>query len=116
VDANLQGAALANYAIAQLLAGPPVGRDRVVLFPNGTVARVTIEGDTAVVDISGSAARSFQSGAGDEVGMFKSLTFTLTGLPGIHRVQVLVAGQKAAALPGGHFEIDEPLTRDTFAS
>lgn len=115
VDPKLSGAALYSYALNQQLAGPSVGRDSFVLFPAGTQASVTTQGDTAIVDLSGSVVRSFQSGAGDEVGMFKSLTFTLTGLPGIKSVQVLVAGQKQAALAGGHFEIDEPLTRDTFA-
>ena len=47
--------------------------------------------------------------------MFKSLTYTLTAMSGVKRVQVLVDGRKQLALPGGHFEIDEPLTRDTFA-
>jgi spore germination protein GerM len=115
VDSKLSGSALATYAVNQLLAGPSVGRDSVVLFPAGTQATVSTEGDMATVDLGGSVARSFQSGAGDEVGMFKSLTYTLTGLPGIKSVQVLVGGQKKAALPGGHLEIDEPLTRETFA-
>jgi spore germination protein GerM len=115
VDPNLSGSALATYALNQLLAGPSVGRDSLVLFPAGTQAAVTTEGGAATVDLTGSIEHSFQSGAGDEVGMFKSLTYTLTALPGIKSVQVLVAGQKKAALPGGHLEIDEPLTRDTFA-
>ena len=115
VDPKLSGSALATYALNQLLAGPSVGRDSIVLFPPGTEATVNIEGDVATVDLNGSIARSFQGGAGDEAGMFKSLTYTLTGLPGVKSVQVLVAGQKKAALPGGHFEIDEPLTRETFA-
>lgn len=115
VDPKLSGSALATYALNQLLAGPSVGRDSIVLFPQGTEATVTTEGELATVNLNGSIARSFQGGAGDEVGMFKSLTYTLTGLPGVKSVQVLVAGQKKAAVPGGHFEIDEPLTRETFA-
>lgn len=115
VDPKLSGATLQSYALNQLLAGPGAGRDALVLFPAGTQATVTTQGDMAVVNIDGSIVRSFQGGAGDEVGMFKSLTFTLTGLPGIKSVQVLLAGSKRAALAGGHFELDEPLTRETFA-
>ncbi len=115
VDPKLSGAALASYALSQLIAGPSVGRDSLVLFPAGTQASVTTDGEVATVDLGGSIARSFQSGAGDEAGMFKSLTYTLTALPGIKSVQVLVDGRKRAALSGGHFEIDEPLTRETFA-
>ncbi len=115
VDPKLNGQALATYALNQQLVGPAVGRDSFVLFPAGTQAAVTTEGNTATVDLSGSLVDSFQSGAGDEVAMFKSLTYTLTGLPGIKSVQILVGGRKRAALLGGHFEIDEPLTRETFA-
>ncbi len=115
VDPKLSGTTLASYAVNQLLAGPPEGRDAVVLFPQGTSATVSTQGNAAVVNLTGSVARSFQRGGGDEVGLFKSLTYTLTALPGISRVQVLVGGETVAALPGGQFELDEPLTRAMFA-
>ncbi len=105
---------LASYAVNQLFAGPPEGGDAVVLFPRGTYATVSIQGTIAVVNLTGAVERFFQRGGGDEVGMFKSLTYTLTALPGINRVQVLVGGQTVAALPGGQFELDEPLTRAMF--
>lgn len=115
VNPKLSRSGVENYALTQLFSGPVAGRDAVVLFPPGTAGSVSHEGKTATVNLTGSLAKSFQSGATDEVGMFKSLTFTLTALPDISSVQVLVGGQKLAALPGGHFEIDEPLTRDTFS-
>jgi spore germination protein GerM len=103
-----------SYAVTQLLAGPPVGRDAVVLFPQGTAATVIQRGNTAVVNLRGAIERSFQAGGSDETGMFKSLTYTLTAFPGIGKVQVLVGGKTVAALPGGSFELDEPLTRAMF--
>jgi spore germination protein GerM len=115
VDPKLAAPAVANYALGQLVAGPSTGRDQLVLFPAGTVATVSLDGDLATVNLDGPIARSFQSGAGDEAGLFKSLTYTMTGLAGIQRVQVTVSGVRRASLPGGHFELDEPLTRDTFA-
>ena len=115
LDPKLSSADVASYALAQLLAGPAASRDSLVLFPPGTQATVTAEGDVATVDLSGAIARSFGGGAGDEASLFKSLTYTMTGVAGIKSVQVLVAGKKQPALPGGHFEIDEPLTRATFA-
>ena len=115
VSSNLSATSRASFAVNQLLVGPPVSSDSFVLFPPGTKAAVTLDGSTATVDLSGAVARSFQGGATDEAAMFKSLTYTLTAQPGIARVQVLVAGAKRAALPGGAFELDEPLTRDTFA-
>jgi spore germination protein GerM len=115
IDPKLQGSAAQKYALNQLLVGPTVGRDAVVLFPQGTQASLSRQGKTAVVDLTGTIAKSFQGGATDEAAMFKSLTYTLTAFPDITGVQVLVGGQKVAALPGGHFELDEPLTKDTFA-
>ncbi|HLN47370.1 MAG TPA: GerMN domain-containing protein [Magnetospirillaceae bacterium] len=115
VDPNLQGEGLADYAATQLLAGPSTGRDAVVLFPAGTVLNVTVQGDTAVADLEGPLAKAYSGGADDESAMFKSLIYTLTNVPGIARVQVLVGGKKRAALPGGHMELDEPLTRESFA-
>ena len=115
IDPNLRGVTLAEYAVTQLLAGPATARDTLVLFPQGTVMDVSVQGDTAIVNLSGPLAKAYTGGAGDESAMFKSLTYTLTNVPGIARVQVLVAGRKRAALPGGQLELDEPLTRDTFA-
>lgn len=115
VDPNLQGAQLADYAVTQLLAGPATGRDAIVLFPEGTTMDVAVSGDTATVNIAGPLVKGYHGGADDESAMFKSLTYTLTNIPGIARVQVEIEGQKRAALSGGHMEIDEPLTRETFA-
>ena len=47
----------------------------------------------------------------NEGGEFKALVWTLTSLPGIDAVAVTVAGKKIATLPGGSFELDEPLRR-----
>lgn len=115
VDPNLQGSQLADYAVTQLLAGPATGRDTIVLFPQGTTMDVSVTGDTATVNIAGPLVKGYQGGADDESAMFKSLTYTLTNISGIARVQVLVGGEKRAALSGGHLELDEPLTRETFA-
>ena len=115
VDRNLNSAGMAEFAVTQLLAGPSTGRDSVVLFPPGTTLDVKVAGDLATVNINGPLTKSYGGGAGDESAMFKSLTFTLTNVPGIARVQVVVAGKNVAALPGGHLELDTPLTRETFA-
>jgi len=115
VDPNLHGEGLAEYAATQLLAGPSTGRDAVVLFPTGTTLDVTVQDDMATANIGGPVTKSYTGGAEDEAAMFKSLVYTLTNVPGINRVQVLLAGKKRAALPGGHMELDEPLTRGTFA-
>ncbi len=101
---------LALYAASQAVAGPPPGTS-AVRFPPGThVLSASVDGTTAVVDLS-SDINGQRGGALNESGEFKSLVWTLTALPGIDRVAVRVAGKKIATLPGGSFELDEPLRR-----
>jgi spore germination protein GerM len=100
---------LVLYAASQAVAGPPQNVT-AVRFPAGTqVLSASVDGTTATVDLS--AGVSGSGGALNESGEFKSLVWTLTSLPGIDRVAVRVAGNKVATLPGGNFEIDEPLRR-----
>ena len=101
---------VAYYATAQSVAGPPPGTP-AIRFPSGTVARsVHLAGTTATVDLGGAIASS-QSGSLTESGEFKALVWTLTALPHVDAVQVTVDGARVPTLPGGHLELDEPLSR-----
>jgi spore germination protein GerM len=115
VDRKLQGAKLESALVAQLISGPGIPEATVVLFPPGTQAAVDVTGDTAVVNFTGAMSKPFRGGASDEVALFKSLTYTTTSVEGVKRVQVLIDGRKLPTLRGGEFEIDEPLTRETFS-
>jgi len=104
---------VAFYATAQAVAGPPA-ETAAIRFPAGTVVRaVDVSGSTATVDLGGAIA-SAQSGSFAESGEFKALVWTLTALPGINAVQVRVDGARVPSLPGGHLELDEPLTRQSW--
>ena len=101
---------VAFYAATQAVAGPPAGVD-AIRFPQGTHVRaLDIDGRTAIVDLSPDV-KNTGGGSFDEAGMFKSLVWTLTALPGISAVSVRVDGAQIATLPGGHLELDEPLSR-----
>jgi spore germination protein GerM len=101
---------VAFYAAVQALAGPPPDV-RAVRFPAETIVHgVTIDGSTAVVDLSG-AIKQGAGGSFAELAEFKSLVWTLTALPGIASVRVKADGASLVTLPGGHLELDEPLTR-----
>ena len=115
VDQGLQGAKLESALVGQLLSGPAVPTSTVVLFPAATAATVDVDGDLATVNFTGGMAKPYHGGGTDEVGMFKALTYTITSVAGVKRVQVLIDGQKLPTLHGGSFEIDEPLTRETFS-
>ena len=99
-----------DYAAVQAIAGPE-SSIAAIRFPAGThVLSADVNESTATVDLS-EEVKDQASDVLGESGQFKSLVWTLTALPGIDRVQILVHGQKLATVPGGHFEIDEPLRR-----
>ena len=98
------------YAATQAVAGPPSNL-AAVRFPPGThVLSVDVNDSTALVDLS-KEVKNQNSGVTGESGEFKSLVWTLTALPGIDRVAVRVEGQTLETLPGGEFELKEPLRR-----
>jgi spore germination protein GerM len=98
-----------RYAAVQAVAGPP-SDVQAVRFPAGTqVLGVTVHGSTATVDLSKEV--SSQTSAFTENGEFKSLVYTVTGVPPINAVQVTVDGHIMGTLPGGHLELDTPLHR-----
>ncbi len=70
----------------------------------------TVSGSMATIDLS-SEVTGGMGGSFTENGEFEALVFTLTDIPGINSVQVLVDGRKVETLPGGHLELDTPLTR-----
>lgn len=113
---NLAGSALAQYVASELVAGPQdATMSSIIVFPPDTRVHAIQNGATVDIDLSGGITKHYAGGAGDEAGLFKSLTYTMTELPGVTAVQVSLNGQVEAALPGGHLELDEPLTRETFA-
>jgi spore germination protein GerM len=107
---------VAFYAAAQALAGPATDVE-AIRFPAGTHVRaLEIAGSVVDVDLSNEVSKSAEGGLA-ETAEFKSLVWTLTDpktLPGVDAVRIRVDGTRVATLPGGHFELDEPLSRTTF--
>jgi spore germination protein GerM len=104
---------VAFYAAVQTVAGPPAGVD-AVRFPAGTrVLSTDLDGTTAVVDLSSEVGAKVE-GSFTEAAEFKALVYSLTALPGVSAVRVQIGGATVATLPGGHLELDEPLSRQSF--
>jgi len=104
---------VAFYAATQAVAGPSSDID-AIRFPSGTIVHaVDVDGSTAIVDLGGALAKP-TAGSFAESAEFKALVWTLTALPGIGSVQVKLDGIRVPTLPGGHFELDEPLSRASF--
>jgi spore germination protein GerM len=104
----------AFYAATQCVAGPPPGTD-AIRFPTGTrVLGVNVDGSTVDVDLSHQVNGSAEGGF-TESAEFRSLVWTLTQPAlGFKAVQVRIDGARVATLPGGHLELDEPLSRSSF--
>ena len=102
------------YAATQAIAGPPPGVE-AVRFPAGThLLAADVEGSTVAVDISKEVASSAEGGFAESA-EFKALVWTLTQPKlGIASVKVRIGGKRVATLPGGHLELDEPLSRSSF--
>ena len=71
------------------------------------------DGSTVDVDLSKEAGAAVE-GSFNESAEFKALVYSLTAQPGTTAVRVRIGGERVATLPGGHFELDEPLTRQSF--
>lgn len=107
-------ASVAFYAATQCVAGPPSGTE-AVRFPAGTRVRaVNVVGSTADVDLTKDVASSAEGGFAESA-EFKALVWTLTQ-PSLNvtAVTVRIEGERVATLPGGHLELDEPLSRSSF--
>jgi len=101
---------LAYLATVEALNGPPIGVHAVRFPPGTTPQSVRVRGGTVYVDLSPEVERTTAGGFA-EAGEFKGLVWTLTALPGIEHVRLRVDGATLPTLPGGHFELDEPLSR-----
>lgn len=104
----------ALYAAVEAVAGPP-SDVQAIRFPPGTrVQGVSVNDSVATVDLSKEVEQQ-AGGAFGENGEFKELVYTVTAVPGIDAVQVTVVGRKLETLPGGQFELDQPLRRSDFS-
>jgi hypothetical protein len=103
--------ACVQSVLHELLNGP-VGDYEATLPESAPLPTVKILGDLAVIDLSQELVNELPGGSAGELATVYSLVNTITvNFPGLQRVQLLVAGQKATTLKG-HIDISEPLEQD----
>jgi len=105
------GLGTARAALEELLRGEvPRGCDRP-LPPATTIRHITTADGLATVDFSRQLAEGFRGGSDNEGVLVYSIVNTLTSLPTIDKVQLLVEGEKVSQI-GGHLLVSEPLGFD----
>jgi len=105
------GLAPARASLEELLRGEvPRGCDRPL--PRGTVLLdVRAEDGLVLADFSEQLVSGFQGGSDNEGVVVYAIVNTLTSLPGVKRVQILVDGERIDTI-GGHLDTSGPLSHD----
>ncbi len=107
----LKTSTLARHIVNELIKGP-VSPDLYPTIPEGTsINEVYIADDIAYVDLSEEVFKNHPGGSSGELMTVYSMVNTLTEIPPIRSVQILVAGNERESLVG-HVDISRPLLRD----
>ena len=102
---------LARQAVIELIKGPE-NSDFYPTIPEGTqVNEVYIADDIAYLDLSEEIFENHPGGSSGELMTVYSIVNTLTEIPTIKGVQILVEGNEMKSLVG-HIDISMPLLRD----
>ena len=106
-----QTPSLVRQAVIELIKGPE-NSDLYPTIPEGTqVNEVYIADDIVYIDLSEEIFKNHPGGSSGELMTVYSVVNTLTEIPPIRGVQILVGGNETKSL-AGHIDISMPLLRD----
>jgi hypothetical protein len=112
LDALVNGGASAQAAVDRMLAGGPRDPDYTSVWPKGSTATVTTDGDLATVDLNDVATEANAGGQAEAISV-QQLVYTVTAADNsVRRVQILVEGRQRETL-WGHVDIRRPVSRDS---
>lgn len=105
------GLGVARASLDELIEGRvPQGCERPL--PPGTKLRgITVAGGLATADFTGQLVSGFRGGSDNEGVTVYAIVNTLTSLPGVERVRILVEGKPISTI-GGHLDLSAPLGYD----
>jgi spore germination protein GerM len=111
VERQVSAAAPVRAALEELLTGKlSPGCDRP-LPPNVALRGAKVAQGVATVDFSKELTANFRGGSDSEGVAVYAIVNTLTSLPGVRAVQILVEGQRVDSI-GGHVDVSGPLGFD----
>jgi len=106
-----QTPSLARQVVVELIKGPE-NSDLYPTIPEGTQTNeIYIVDDIAYIDLSEEIFKNHPGGSSGELMTVYSIVNTLTEIPPIRGVQILVGGNETKSL-AGHIDISMPLLRD----
>lgn len=100
----------AELVVQELLKGPNDPLLRKTLPPEAKLLSVEVTDGVVLVNFSAEMQTKHWGGSAGEVMTLDSLVTSLTELPGISKVQILIGGKTVETL-AGHFDISRPLER-----
>jgi len=103
-----EGESIAEAVVKELIKGPSSAGLKRTIPPETSLLSLTIEKGVAEVDFSRGIQDSRYGGSAGESMLIYSIVNSLTELPEINQVQILVEGKKIESLYG-HIGIAEPL-------
>jgi N-acetylmuramoyl-L-alanine amidase len=95
----------ANYVLSQLIQGPRSSGLTPTLAPTTKILSVTISGGIATIDFNKNIKDSFSGGALEEDMAIKSIQWSVTQIPGINGVRILINGEIGDSI-GGNIILD----------
>lgn len=102
----------ARTALEELLQGPRQGGGLFSEIPSGTVLRgISRQGELIIADFSREIL-NYRGGLSGEEHLFRQIIFTLSAVPGVRKVQILLEGE-AITLPYG-ISFQEPVEVSSF--
>ena len=99
---------VAVESIEQLIAGPEDETLAPVMPPGTELKSISIKHGRAVLNFNSELVENHWGGAAGEKMTIESIVRTLTTLPGIDQVEILINGEKGKTI-AGHIILDEPI-------
>lgn len=99
----------ANLVLTELIKGPFSSDLTPAFSPNAKIHSITVENGNAAINFSSNIRDDFFGGALEEDLAIKSIVWSLTQIPGINGVRILINGEFGDSL-GGHILLDQTFT------
>jgi len=102
-----------NLVLAELIQGPRSGTLTPTLSPKTKILSITIQDSIATIDFSGDIRDDFHGGALEEDITIQSIVWSMTQIPGISGVRILINGEFGDSI-GGNILLDRTFTSKSY--